>query len=169
MKRAHADADRPPVITILDGADLFDEWTQRSDALLLHQCNCVTTRAAGLAAEVFRRAPECNDYQQTTMVRRPGRATVHIEKRVVNLYGQRYPGGTRSFESSAQRLLWFERALNHMAAQIKDERRRQLLVPYGIGCGLADGKWEDYEALLERWAAANSARFEVIICRKQQQ
>jgi len=56
---------------------------------ILHQVNCVSTAAKGLAASIFTRFPECNIY---TLRSRGVPGTITITNRIIHLHGQYYPG-----------------------------------------------------------------------------
>lgn len=150
--------------TLVHG-DIFDEWARLPGAVLAHQCNCVTRRAAGLAAAVFARAPDANDYARPDARRTPGTAAVH-GGRVANLYAQRGPGRPAAGDSADQRLRWFETALDDLVSKLPTDDKTAVLFPYGIGCGLARGRWADYEAAIERWACRHRGRVDVFICKQ---
>lgn len=59
--------------------------------LIVHQCNCVTKRAKGLAAALFAAFPEADVYALRKAKNKRGKSrpgTVSIHGRVVNLYAQ---------------------------------------------------------------------------------
>ena len=72
------------------------------------------------------------------------------------MLAQYYPGEPK-YESYEQRLNWFKSCIDKIS-KIPD--LKQVAFPYGIGCGLAGGRWEDYEKLI----IALDNICEVIIC-----
>lgn len=128
---------------------------------IVHQCNCVTTSSAGLAASIFKKWPEANTYQRGSRGRQPGRidtirpgkvpsGSVKIQSMrnsvddlwIINLYGQYYPNGPSAYETKQQRLLWFREGCSQLADFV--ETNKTVTLPYLIGCGLAKGSWNDY-------------------------
>lgn len=166
MKRSASGDAKYAHVTTLANTDIIRACEERPGSVLVHQCNCVTTRAGGLAAVVFAWLPAANDYIHSDRVRKPGTAVLH--QRVANLYGQRYPGRAKRHETAKQRLVWFSAALNDLATQLPsaEGHRTTVLMPHGIGCGLAGGEWSAYEAAIERWANANTGHIDVIVVRR---
>ena len=130
---------------------------------IVHQCNCRTTRAWGLAYSLFGSFPHADTYTVPSdpklapmpPKRVPGTLTVHGGpgtglRGVINLYGQDAPGKASAAETKAQRLTWFQNALLQLA-DVTD--LKTVAFPHGIGCGLAGGSWAQYEAALVEFAA----------------
>lgn len=125
-------------------------------AWLVHQCNCTTRSAAGLAKQIFGAYPAANTYRDTNWIRVPG--TIHMTRgtpqNVINLYGQRKPGRTDSSETTEQRIQWFCAGLDAILRAI-DERTIPSDATFcfpRIGCGMAGGEWDAYEPLLRAFA-----------------
>jgi O-acetyl-ADP-ribose deacetylase (regulator of RNase III) len=125
------------------------------EQFLVHQCNCVSRRAAGLAAALFARFPEADVYA----ARRAGHdlalfGHITVHGRVINLYGQIAPGRAASpdggSDTAERRLSAFKSGLREVAAL---PGLRSVAFPFGIGCGLAGGNWPDYFAALQDFAA----------------
>lgn len=129
---------------------------------IVHQCNCRTTRAWGLAYSLFGSFPHADTYTLPSdpkiapmpPKRVPGTLTLHGGpgtglRGVVNLYGQDAPGKASTAETKAQRLTWFQDALLQLA-DVPD--LKSVAFPHGIGCGLAGGAWTQYEAALVAFA-----------------
>ncbi|GMI33734.1 hypothetical protein TrRE_jg11320 [Triparma retinervis] len=127
---------------------------------IVHQCNCRTTRAMGLACSLFCSFPHADTYKVPSDLklapmppkRVPGTLTLHGGpgtglRGVINLYGQDAPGKTA--ETKAQRLTWFQNALQQLADV---PNLNSVAFPHGIGCGLAGGSWTQYEAALGAFA-----------------
>ncbi len=122
---------------------------------LLHQCDCVSTHSAGLAAAIFKRFPAADVYTNSTTQRRPGE--IEVRGRVIALYAQYAPDHAQAgdgHDSALCRHGWFRRCLEKAASHARKHAmtetgswqypRPVLAVPYGIGCGLAGGNWSDY-------------------------
>jgi len=141
---------------------------------IVHQTNCVTRSARGLAADIFRRFPHADVYNAVTRSRRetiagdvPGTVAVmgegaaDPERGVINLFGQYGPGRPRGRDDSAEvRLGWFERGL----AEIAELRGlSSLAFPALIGCGYGGGDPARYREALERFAARVAERGVVVV------
>ena len=73
------------------GGDIFEA---ENDSFIVHQCNCVTTNARGLAEEVVWRFPQAATYcmpGESKYYHTPG--TIDVIGNVINLYAQLLPGG----------------------------------------------------------------------------
>jgi len=126
---------------------------------IAHQCNCYSRRGAGLASAIFKAFPWADVYssrfERGDDASLFGSITVHSDPKrgrryVINIYGQLKPGKTSpGRDSSASRLEAFGKALDQIAELPELE---SIGFPYGIGCGLAGGDWNEYEKLLEDFA-----------------
>jgi hypothetical protein len=115
-----------------------------------HQCNCVTTKSKGLSAVMFSKFPSANTYKRRRLRKSvPGTIDVFLDCGVINLYAQYLPGKATE-EEKESRLWWFELCLQAIIDHLPPHQ--SYAFPYGIGCGLAGGKWEDYIAALENFA-----------------
>ena len=126
-------------------------------SVIVHQCNCVTSRARGLAAAIFARWPAADVYRLRAGARSsPGTIDVSWvdggRRRVVAMFAQVQPGQPRGAADSARRRLeWFERCLDAVARM--SPRPPRVAAPHLVGCGLAGGCWGDYERSLRAFAA----------------
>lgn len=146
-----------PNIKIIDG-DLLEFV---DNYYICHQCNCKTKTAKGLSQAIFKKFPIANTYISNEE-RIPGR--IEIFDRVINLYGQYFPGGPRGKnDSSAKRLSFFKSGLNQIDEQI--EKDENVAFPYNIGCGLAKGNWSDYLDLID-YFAKKSLKRNILIVKK---
>lgn len=137
------------------------------DVFIVHQCNCTTTTAKGLSAQVFKKYPYANVYSSKASVitegngasskARGGRVvkrvpgTIIIKTPVINLFGQFYVGKPSAKETAAQREAWFQQGLDQISEYVIDK----IAFPYGIGCGMAMGRWENYLKMIEKFAQEN--------------
>lgn len=139
-----------PIVPILAG-DLL----QCDATYIVHQCNCVTKGAAGLAAAMFRAYPSANVYADGSP-RTPG--TIAVRGRVVNLFGQNLPGQREcgDGDSATMRQAWFRQGLHALLEMLHEakEDTNSVAFPYLIGCGLAGGHWPSYYAMICEFAAA---------------
>lgn len=126
---------------------------------IAHQCNCYSTRSVGLAAAVFNAFPWADVYsdrhQRGSDAAFFGSITIHgnpqlNQRPVINIYGQLYPGKSLpGRDSVTARLAAFREALARIA---RIPELSSIGFPYGIGCGLAGGDWNEYQKLLEGFA-----------------
>jgi len=125
---------------------------------IAHQCNCHSRRGAGLASAIFKAFPWADVYSNRSERGRDaalfGSISVHGDptqgqRYVINIYGQLKPGKpSPGRDSAASRLEAFSKALDQIAELPK---LKSIGFPYGIGCGLAGGDWNEYETLLEKF------------------
>jgi O-acetyl-ADP-ribose deacetylase (regulator of RNase III) len=126
---------------------------------IAHQCNCHSTRSAGLATAIFKAFPWADVYsdrrQRGNDAALFGSITIHgnpqlSQRQIINIYGQLYPGKPSSGRDSvAARLDAFRNGLARIALI---PELTSIGFPYGIGCGLAGGEWNEYQKLLGGFA-----------------
>lgn len=119
------------------------------DGVIAHQCNCVTSHAAGVARKIFSAFPYSDSYKDrkvpgeagTIDVRRPPAGSEHLPA-VVNLFAQYYPGKPRdAFDTNDDRNRWRILCLKAMAESL--DEGTMVFVPYRMGCSLAGGNWDE--------------------------
>lgn len=161
MAAAHASP-----LTIVSG-NLLDAGEQ----YIVHQTNCLTTRAAHLAYDVFQRFPHADIYAERGRlgVLKEGAAglrhvpgTIQVRGNIINLLGQLGPGLPRAQravaglgvlpDTAAVREDWFRAGLAAIGALPGVE---SLAFPHSIGCGAAGGNWVAYRAMLDAFASAH--------------
>jgi len=124
---------------------------------LAQQCNCVSTRSLGLSESLFAKYPYANIYKNRFNGKYDQPGTIRVcgngkDKRfIINMMAQYYPGESRWEDTRANRLKWFQECLNQIS-ELENIEKASIAFPYGIGCGLAGGNWQDYETLLQKWA-----------------
>lgn len=137
--------------------------------VLVHQCYCVRNdgRAAGLARKVRDRLG-ADPYEAGMRV--PGSIAVAATRgpvtAVVHLYAQIFPGAATAGRDSAEaRLIMFASALAKLEGKLTtgEIAEKTILVPSGIGCGLARGDWGHYRAAVADFAARLPAGYTVEI------
>ena len=139
------------MVSIVNG-NILDYTEDNKNVFICHQTNCVTKTSAGLAKSIFDKYPESNIYKNNNILRTPG---VYIEtktndgKTIIHLNAQNNPGKVSNKETSYQRLEWFQSCLALLSHDINNNNfinntPEIILFPYGIGCGLAGGNWDDY-------------------------
>jgi len=151
--------------------------------VLVQQCNCLTIKSAGLAKAIAdrlgvdpyrdRKPVTANGNiatQKTSGV--PGTVSWYpIEngnKNVACLFAQYCPGKVNRYpyyrklcdergidDSASARLAWFAQCLEILAKQVKERQLTRVAFPCGIGCGLAGGRWSEYNAVIAEWAKTN--------------
>ena len=131
----------------------------KSDCKVIgHQVNCQGVMGAGIAKYVASRYPWAKEQYMDLCRKHSRNPAVLLGKAqvtciagghstwVVNLFGQ--VGYGRVGEHTVYPAL--EAALHEMLGQIPQDYKVGL--PYGIGCGLAGGKWEKVGSLIEQVA-----------------
>lgn len=166
---------KPPNLTY-KSADLLIA----KEEYIIHQCNCVTTRAVGLAQDIATKYPYASPYafrrhnrNQPSRcipedISKPGTFQVWRDPKgngpqFIGFYSQYNPGKPHGKEDSYEvREEWFRQCLD----AIKEiEGLRSVAFPWKIGCGLAGGKWEVYERMITEWAEKNPEISVVIYCK----
>lgn len=126
---------------------------------ICHQCNCVTYTAAGVAAQLFEKYSYADCYSTRIEADKPG--TIHYAKgsepceaNIINMFSQLHPGKPRDVDpvgdSAEHRKKYFIMCLR----EIKKLTPKSLAMPWKIGCGMAAGSWEWYEAALQKFEEA---------------
>lgn len=136
--------------TIVDN-DIFNS----KEDYLCHQCNCVTSRAAHMAASVFKKYPYSDVYTGREKHDKPGTIAVRGDKEkgkrlVVNMFGQFYPGYSNApggaVDGYDARAGYFRKCLIEMA---KLDSKASFAFPWTIACGAAGGDWGRYITMLK--------------------
>jgi hypothetical protein len=135
------------MVPIVKG-DLLD-LSPRPGEYIVHQTNCKSVHAAGLATLLFKKYPAAHTYKASSAyVREPG--TISIHGPIINLYGQNTPGKAKSKGIRQRRSSWFQDGLD--AISLKIDNATVIYFPYGIGCGMAGGDWPEYLSMINNWA-----------------
>jgi len=141
------------VIEIITG-DLLEA----KEKYICHQTNCIsTTKAAGIALDIFNKYPYANCYADRTETSKPGTLDIRGDGKdtryIINLHGQVYPGGIRyplsSLDGQAARRKYFYNGLLRVA---KIEGLESIAFPWRMGAGLAGGDFEYYLGTVRNFA-----------------
>ena len=127
-------------------ADIRDAVNKLWYHYVVHQCNCTSKTAHGVAPLLFDIYPEAH------YLKNPDRefGTFQIfenpkfRTKLINIYTQRIPGAARYHSEYTDRL----RAFRDVLTKIPFGAGATVALPYQIGCGLAKGNWLDYEGIL---------------------
>lgn len=132
---------------------------------IAHQCNCVSQKSSGLAAQIFKAFPYADTYTGRTTHHVPGTIQVMTNgvgsQAVINMYAQNFPGKPSQLEDTLTRLEWFYSCLQEIAL-IPD--LTEVAFPYMIGCGLAGGSWPMYYNTIKSWSESLPARVLIVNC-----
>ena len=130
---------------------------------ICHQCNCVTHSCAGLAKTLFDKYEYANCYATRWEPDIPG--TIHYAmapennlQNIINMFAQYHPGAPREGsdpgDSSEHRKKYFIDCLK----AVKKLNPKSLAFPIRIGCGLAQGSWEWYSSILQKFEDSTKIR-----------
>lgn len=154
------------MIDIVQG-DLLDA----KEKYIAHQCNCITKKAAHLAAYVFDKCPYADIYTGRTTPDKPGTIIIKgdgdSKRFVINMLGQYYPGSPKypnsTLDGPAIREKYFYHCLLRVA-KIKD--LESIAFPYKIACGAAGGNWKKYFGNINNFAkyVSNQGTKVVLYC-----
>ncbi|MDT0160376.1 macro domain-containing protein [Bacillus sp. AG4(2022)] len=118
-----------------------------------HQVNCQGVMGAGLAIQIRSKYPEVYtnykefvaEYRNKLLLGKMQLVTCGENKWVANLFGQFSYGRRKPVYTHYGAL---EDALRDLKNFAK-EHGLSVALPYGIGCGLAGGDWEDVYAIID--------------------
>jgi O-acetyl-ADP-ribose deacetylase (regulator of RNase III) len=137
---------------------------------IAHQCNCVSTGAAGLAYYLFNKFPFSDIYSnRIKKIYDPGSIIVsgdgNNSRYVINMFSQFFPGNYSEKDTLSLRESYFKECLNKI---LLIEGIQEIAFPYKIGCGLAGGNWEIYEKMIDDFSYYNSHLIEVYIYKRKE-
>ena len=165
------EAQRPSDRDELGGADTAEhsdalQWrhmdlTTSTDTYVVHQTNCISTTAQGLARQMFHVFAHADCYAARRSHSMPGTITVrgngHERRLVVNMHAQIAPGGPRRSGQDTREMR--ERYFMQCLQQLEQHMRRlyhgrsvRVAFPQRIGCGLAGGHWPTYRNMIQDFA-----------------
>lgn len=132
-----------------------------NEKYICQQCNCVTKSAKGLAKSIIDKYSWANPYEDRNNNNYDTPGTIielEYSKKdpiiicFMSQYGPSKPNKVMSYYRSIykdtyeERKKWFQDCLDILDHNNYDT----VAMPYGIGCGLAGGKWEDYENMIKK-------------------
>jgi hypothetical protein len=139
-----------PDVTLVEG-DLLDAG---SDFMVVHQCNCTSTKVSGVAKALFDKYPYANSYSEKrvygTHQLRKDPSDPYLGVKIVNMYTQLTPGGPITDRDAEERLHLFVSNLTQIFSYYYVNGLK-IALPYLVGCGLGGGDWNQY------WKAINQA------------
>jgi Predicted phosphatase homologous to the C-terminal domain of histone macroH2A1 len=122
------------------------------DRVLCHQVNCQGVMGSGVAKAISNKYPVVKDEYLDFYKENKGNLLGNInivetgKHRVINMFAQEYYGRDRNICYTSYEA--FRSCLQEINSIFKGEKT--LAFPYGIGCGLGGGKWEQiYTLMLE--------------------
>ena len=129
-----------------------DSILNATESLILQQVNCRNVMGAGLAKAIYTKWPIVKDmYHSFCKARDPysllGKVNaVKVEegKYVVNVFGQLNYGRQNVRYTDYDAL---EKAFHEIASKTN----LSIAIPYGFGCGLANGDWNVVYGLIEKY------------------
>lgn len=134
-----------------------DILTFHENYYIAHQCNCKSSYAKGLAEKIFNKFPNSNVYNDNS-VREVGK--IIVRDKIINMFSQKYPSKPTQYETSLYRSILFKECLNEIIQTFPNGI--PIAFPYGIGCGLAGGDWDNYYNMIEEFSN-NNKNFDIII------
>ena len=120
-----------PIVQLVKDGDV----TLATENYIVHQTNCITTRAAGLAKYVFHKWPCADTYTNRQQTAQPGTNDLcqsgSHKQFIVNMNAQYYPGPPRpgNIDSRHHRVRYFTRCLRALARHIREHQHQH--------CGVA--------------------------------
>jgi O-acetyl-ADP-ribose deacetylase (regulator of RNase III) len=133
------------------------DFLDAKEKFIVHACNCVTQRSAGIAKAIFDKFPYANTYATRTEPNVP--ATIQImgngqdQRYIINMYSMYYPGKPKypysSLDGFEIRQKYFYQGLLRIA---KISNLESIAFPWRVGCGAAGGSWPHYLGNLTNFA-----------------
>jgi O-acetyl-ADP-ribose deacetylase (regulator of RNase III) len=123
---------------------------------IAHQCNCVTTYAAGLADVIFQKWSYADCYQIRWVSDVPGTIDVRGDGKslryVVNMFAQYNPGKPHNGDDVKDGYMARKRYFISCLNEIKKLKPQSVAFPLLVGCGLAGGDHSFYKSALEKFS-----------------
>lgn len=134
-----------------------------TEKYLCHQCNCVTTYAAGIAKSIFEKFSYADIYRERNHGEKPAAEQLPgniivcgngLDRRfVINMMGQYFPGKPRYPNSTKDGYATRQEAFRRCLAKIEElSDLESVAFPFKIGCNLAGGDWNVYQRMIENFA-----------------
>lgn len=139
---------------------------------IAHQCNCISTKSAHLAKDVFTKFPYADVYSKRKCPDKLG--TIQVcgngsDKRyVINIFGQYFPGNVKYPNGTKDNYILRENAFRKGLEEIeKIDNLKEIAFPYKIGCGAASGNWEKYLEMINNFSNRTFFYVNVYIFKKE--
>jgi O-acetyl-ADP-ribose deacetylase (regulator of RNase III) len=130
-----------------------DNILNSNEKYIIHQCNCITNNALGLAETLFTKYTYADEYNNRKKYSIPGTISIKGDgdkfRYIINAFAQFSPGKASLNETKENRLQWFKECLDEIE---KIEDLESVAFPYKIGCGYGGGDWNDYLKLIEQFS-----------------
>lgn len=145
-----------------------------TEKYIVHQANCVSHYAAGIAAAIYDKFPHSDIYTKRMQPDEAGNIVIcgdgQSQRYVVNLLGQYYPGSYDNkspTDTEQMRQKYFHSALLKLA---KVPNLESVAFNYLIGCGIAGGNWEYYLGTLNNFEKYVNSNFgtKVVIYQREE-
>lgn len=126
------------------GGDLLDV----KSGVIIHQVNCKGVMGGGIAYQIRNKYPQHYlDYKSSLMKLGSVFITDFRELKIIGMFSQ-YDYGRNPF-----RVYTNSEAFSSCLDKINELKRlysdMDFYMPYGIGCGLANGNWDEISSLIE--------------------
>lgn len=147
-------------VPVIEG-DLLESDAQ----YIIHQTNCVSHGASGLAYFLFDKFPYADVYaerKRDNIWHKPGNIYIrggNGDRLVINAMGQFMPGnpsgtvqltgGVEVSDTPDMRIHYFLSCMSHV---MKADDLESIDFPYRIGCGIAGGDWVYYRKVINSFA-----------------
>lgn len=136
-----------------------DNILNSNEKYIIHQCNCITNNAFGLAEAIFTKYTYADEYKNRKKYSIPGTISIKGDgnefRYIINAFAQFSPGKPSLNESKENRLQWFKECLDKIE---KIENLESIAFPYKIGCGYGGGDWNEYIKVIEDFSENSSIK-----------
>ena len=127
-----------------------------TEQYVAHQCNCVTTNAAGLADIIFKKWSYADCYSIRWTNDKPGTIEVRgngkESRYVINMFAQFNPGKPYKEDDLKDGYQARKKYFIDCMKLISDLKPESVAMPMFVGCGLAGGSWDFYKKVIDKFA-----------------
>jgi O-acetyl-ADP-ribose deacetylase (regulator of RNase III) len=149
-------------------ADIFEVFEDTDNVTMIHVANCFHVMGGGIAKIIKDRYPKAYEADCRTVKGDRDKlgtysfAKIKDEKYIVNIYGQ-YTYGQNHFGDREASYDAIYNGIKKLLVDIKNTEIQTVLIPYMIGCGLAGGKVEIVETIIN--VLAGKTEKDILICK----
>ena len=150
--------------------DIFEQFEKTDNVILIAVNNCFHVMGGGIAKIIKDRYPKVYEADCATPKgdknKLGGYSFAKVDfkhnRYIANLYGQ-YTYGKNHFGDRELSYDAFYNAVQKLLKDIENSEIETVLIPWGIGCGLAMGRWEIVKKILD--TLTDGCNKECIVCK----
>lgn len=130
---------------------------ESKEKYIAHSCNCISSRAAGVAKSIFDKYPYGDTYACRKLPDVPGTISIlgngYDFRYIINMFSLYYPGNPKYPNSSLDGMRAREKYFHQCLMKVsRIENLESIAFPYKISCNLGGGNWDHYLGTLTNFA-----------------